>query len=104
MPEEQEQSNLDALASAVTKDVRAERTQRRMEELRLKEDGSVMSGLRGVQDRNNPSGPVSRRPRSLLELIVRSLLDLAYMFSPQRRKRQKVLKEFEEKRKKRTNR
>ncbi|MDP6637196.1 MAG: hypothetical protein QGG42_20045 [Phycisphaerae bacterium] len=105
MAEDQGQSNLDALASFVTDDVRTERTQRRMEEMRQADDESLDSDLMGRSDRYNPARtPARRAPRSLMELIVRSLLDLGYLISPQRRRRQKILKKFAGKGKKRRRR
>ncbi|MDP7289264.1 MAG: hypothetical protein QGH94_14865 [Phycisphaerae bacterium] len=58
MAKDQGQENLDALAKVATDAVRAERTRRRLEELRLPEDESLAGA---VMDISNSRRPVSQR-------------------------------------------
>jgi imidazoleglycerol phosphate dehydratase HisB len=96
---DQGQENLDALAKVATDAVRAERTRRRLEELRLPEDESLAGA---VMDISNSRRPVSQRQTppggSLRQAASRTVEDLLSLLWPDSEPQPKPPEESDEKR------
>ena len=104
MPEDQGQANLEALASVATEEVRDERMQRRLEEVAVPEEEpqppgpSALDIVAGVIASFFSPKAWCSVARDLLEMLFRGAMTFAYLISPQRRRRQRVLKKIARKR------